>query len=292
MNNWDDLRYFLAVARAESVSAAAEQLKVNQSTVSRRINSFEGSLKVTLFERFTTGYALTSEGEELRHYAELMEEHSFAIERHIMGKNIALSGPIRVTTPLLFVKPLLMPLLKQFSQLHPDIELQLEVSNKISNLTKQEADVAIRGLTYMPPENLIGREIGKFELAVYGSKKYLKQYQKANGSKPLHWIGEYNNKPRPDWLHATQQNLQLTLRTNDPLVTVDAIKAGMGVGRLPTLIAEQNPDMQRYTNTPKPLIMSMWILRHPGIRDVSRISTFVAFMTEALQKKLNSINSN
>jgi len=286
MKNWDDLRYFLAVARAGSVSTAAMQLGVNQSTVSRRVNAHEEFLGVRLFDRLPSGYQLTPEGEELLQYAERMEEESFAIERHVMGRNVALSGPIRVTAPLMLVKRLLIPQFKKFIKKHPEIELQLDVSHNIINLSKREIDVAIRVMRDMPSDNLIGRELGKLKLAVYGSKKYLNYYKKSKNLEPLRWVGEYNNEPRPNWLPEEYNNLALPFRANDAMVTIDAIKADMGVGRLPMIIGEADSCLQRIENSPVLLSGPLWILRHKGIRHVSRISAFVSFMSDEIRKTI------
>jgi len=286
MNNWDDIRFFLAIARAGSVSAAALRLGVNQSTVSRRINAYEDAIKVRLFERLSTGFELTREGEELLTHAQRIEEESFAIERRIMGKNIALSGPIRVTAPLVLVKYLLMPMLKSFSASHPDIELQLDISDNIYNLSQREADVAIR-ITHEPPsENLAGRELAELRLSVYGSKTYLQSYQQSQHQPPLNWIGEDNNRPRADWLPEGINNLALVMRTNDVLATTEAIKAGVGIGRLPRLIGDNETDLVNVENTPPLQSVKMWILTHSDIRRVSRIKAFISFISDEVRNHL------
>ena len=284
--NWDDIRLFLAVARAGTVSGAAEKLAVNQSTVSRRINAYEASLNVRLFERFSTGYVLTREGEELLKHAERMEEESFAIERSIMGKNVALNGSIRVTAPLILVKYILMPAFVEFSNTHPEIELNIDVSNNLYNLTQREADVAIRVTRDEPPENLIGRELGKIALGVYGEKKYLKQYyqhKKKYINTPLHYIGEDNLHQHPHWLNENIFPLKLRMRTNDVLVTLDAVKAGLGVGRLATFIGDAEQQLQKVTNVPEIPLVPMWMLSHPDMRRVSRINIFTRFMSEKIR---------
>jgi DNA-binding transcriptional LysR family regulator len=288
--NWDDIRLFLAVARAGTVSSAAEKLAVNQSTVSRRINAYENNLNVRLFERFNTGYVLTREGEELLKHAERMEEESFAIERGIMGKNVALNGSIRVTAPLILVKYILMPAFIEFTKTHPDIELNIDVSNNLYNLTQREADVAIRVTRDAPPDNLVGRELGNVELGVYGEKKYLKKYyqhKKKDKNTQLHYIGEDNLHPHPHWLNENTFPLKLRMRTNDVLVTLDAVKAGLGVGRLATFIGDAEYNLQKVTNLPEIPLVPMWILSHPDMRQVSRINTFTRFMSEKIRPYLS-----
>jgi len=290
--NWDDIRLFLAVARAGTVSGAAEVLGVNQSTVSRRINTYEKSLDVRLFERLNTGYVLTPEGEVLLQHAERMEEESAAIERSIMGKNVALSGPIRVTAPLILVKYILMPAFVEFSKTHPDIELTIDVSNNLYNLTQREADVAIRVTRDLPPDNLIGRELGKAELGVYGEKKYLKKYlqQKIKQQHtPLHYIGEDNLFVRPHWLNEDSLPIKLAMRTNDVLVTLDAVKAGLGVGRLATFIGDVEHSLEKMNNVPHLPLVPVWMLSHPDMRQVSRINMFTQFISEKIKRHLSAM---
>lgn len=286
MQNWDDLKYFLAVARAGSLTAASEKLTVNQSTVSRRISGFEQELKVRLFERFSTGYVLTTEGEELLRRAERIEEEAHAIERHVMGKNIELSGPIRVTCSLVVARYLLIPLLKRFNTLHPRIVVHLDLSNSLHNLSAREADVAIRVTRDALPETLIGRELGRIAYAVYGRNDYVKAYRKRNGKGPLHWIGEDNNQDRPNWLPADINPLQLVMRSNDVLATLDLVKQGFGVGRLPCFMGAKEQTLRQLDLPHGIPAVPIWMLTHADMRRVNRVSAFTAYIVEALRKQL------
>lgn len=287
MQDWDDLRFFLSVARTGTVSAAAVKLGVNQSTVSRRINSFEKEIKVRLFERLSTGYELTPEGEELQHRVLLIEDEVQAIDRHIMGRNIELSGPIRITTSLAMVRYLLMPIFKHFNLLHPDIELHVDMSDNIYNLTQREADIAIRVTRDPIPENLIGRELGLLKFGVYGENKYLESYNSAKGKKPLRWIGEDNNDVRPNWLPENVEPLHLVMRSNQVLATLDAIEEGLGVGRLPCFIGDTGNKLTKLKLNKEVSGVPVWLLTHVDLRRVNRMSVFTSFMVEEMRKQLN-----
>jgi len=286
MHDWDDIRFFLAIVQTGSVSAAAGKLKVNQSTVSRRINNFEKEMNVRLFERLSTGYQLTHEGMELQQRAIRMEEEMFAIERDIMGKNVALHGPIRLTTSLVMVDYLLMPILKAFTQQYPGIEVQLDLSDNNYNISQREADVALRVTRAPVPENLIGRELGAIELGVYAEKNYLRRYLKSKKGRVLHWVGEDNNNVRPDWLHQYTEPIQLLMRTNDVIATTAAVKNGLGVGRLPRLIGEAMPQLVRFEDTPILPNIPLWLLTHVDMRRVSRVKVFNAFLADKIKEAL------
>jgi DNA-binding transcriptional LysR family regulator len=287
MQDWDDLRFFLAVARTGSVTAASALLRVNQSTVSRRINHFEQELKVRLFERFSTGYELTVEGEELVRRVQRIEEETQAIDRHVMGKNVELSGPIRVTCSQVLARYFLIPLLKRFHKQHPAIVIHLDMSNNLYNLTAREADVAIRVTRDAIPETLIGRELGQIEYGVYGDKKYMQRYVHAKGRQALHWIGEDNEQARPNWLPDDVNSILLVMRSNDVIATLDMIKLGFGVGRLPCFMGDAEKGLQQLKPDYPIPNMPVWLLTHADMRRVNRVSVFTAFVVEELRKQLH-----
>lgn len=287
MQNWDDLKIFLAVVDGGSVSAAARQLGINQSTVSRRINAFELELDVRLFERLSSGYLPTSEARELERHARRIWEEISAIDRHIMGSNIELAGPIRITTSLMLYRYLMPSILQEFNTLHPGIELRLDLSNNLYNISQREADIAIRVSNENLPENLVARDLGKIQFAVYGARDYLQDWLDAPDPKPpLRWVGEDNANAHPAWLPLEMDNLQLTLRTNEAMATLDALKQGMGVGRLATYIGENEPTLIRFETGLDPSRLSVWLLMHSDMRRVHRIKVFNEFFVDRIRALL------
>src|SRR5918997_5171671 len=156
--DWEDLRYALAVADASSLAAAARGLGVNHTTVLRRVNGFEERLGLRLFDRLPTGYALTAGGEELLAAARRMAETVTELERKLSGQDLRLEGTLRVTTTDTLMAPLLPPVLARFRALHPGIVVEVATANAFANLTRRDADVAIRP-ALEPPETLVGRRI-------------------------------------------------------------------------------------------------------------------------------------
>jgi DNA-binding transcriptional LysR family regulator len=144
MIDWDDVRYFLAVARGGSVRAAAECLGVNHSTVLRRIAQLEERLGVHMFEKLPSGYRLTAAGEEVLEFADQMEASSHLLETRVFGRDQSVRGLLRVTLAPTLATHLLMPDFADFARLHPDIEMEILSSGELANLTNREADVAIR----------------------------------------------------------------------------------------------------------------------------------------------------
>src|SRR6202000_3029391 len=160
MMDWDDVRFFLAVARGGSVRPAAERLGVNHSTVLRRIAQLEDRLGAHMFEKMPSGYRLTEAGEEVLELARQMEVSSHQLETRILGRDQSVRGLLRVTLAPTLATHLLMPDFADFARLHPDVEMEILSSGELANLTNREADVAIRvvydGKTL--PLNLNGRK--------------------------------------------------------------------------------------------------------------------------------------
>jgi len=204
-----------------------------------------------------------------------------------MGKGVELSGVIRVTASPSLTHYVLMPLFKKFGQLHPSIELHLDLSNNLHNLARRDADVALRISRDALPENLIGRELGVVQFAIYGEKQYLAAYKGENGEHPLCWIGEDETNPRASWLPETVTNLQRTMRTNDVMSTVDAIKHGLGVGRLPTFMGDAEERLTQFPVDHGVQDMPIWLLTHVDMRRVNRMSVFNTFIVDEMRDRMN-----
>lgn len=282
--DWDDCRYFLTVAESGSLSAAARRLGQSHSTILRRLGKLEESLDVRLFERFQSGYVLTSAGEELLALLAPVDERMIEVERQMSGRNAALQGTIRVTTTDTLLEALLLPALAAFRQEHPGIQLQVTVNNSFLNLTRRDADVAIRP-SNTPPENLVGRKLGSLKTAPYASKTYLDQ-ARANGRRDDDW-------PVHDWVAPSEELAHLRqarwLREHVPperhAISVDslvamraAVEAGMGMGMLLCLLADIKPQLVKVAPPDAALDTDLWVLTHPDLRRVNRIRVFTEFL--------------
>jgi len=282
--DWDDLRFFLAVARAGSASGAADKLGVNHSTVSRRIAAFEKHLGVRLFDRVPGGFALTSDGEEILHAAENVEKEVDTVGRRLSGRDGRLTGVVRVATADAIAMYLLLPHFAAFRTQYPGIQLQVVVSNQLASLTKREADVAIRA-TAKPPEALVGRRIAKLGFTTYGERKHLERVGFFDGSASLDWIGFDSDEPPPAAIQAHLPPLKIVARVNDVTIMLEAIRLGMGVGGLPCFIGDQQADLMRITPLRDDFSLDLWLLTHEDLRDVARYRTFLDFMAEALRRQ-------
>jgi len=281
--DWDDLRYFLAVARKGSVRGASNILAVNASTVSRRIDAYEKKLGVRLFERLPTGYVLTVGREEMVGSAERIEDEVARLDRGVLGRDTQLNGSLRVTMPAVLATHLLMADFSRFSREFPGIQLEFAVSSEEFNLSKREADVAIR-ITNNPPEYLVGRCVTKTSKAVYASEDYLARHDPEKHPELLHWIGSENNEHHPQWVKDSDfPNSPIHHQTNDVLVKLEAARAGLGLAVIPCFLADPIPNLRRLSLT-KVHCGDIWILTHKDLRATARVRSFMDFMVGAFDK--------
>lgn len=268
--NWDDLRIFLGVYRAHSMRQAAERLGINHTTVSRRLQALEQRLNIRLFDRVQTGYQPTPEAEELARRVEQAETEIHAAERSLLGAESELRGEIRVTLPDLLATHFYMPAFASFCQAHPEIELELLPSYETFNLTRREADVAIR-VTNQPPEHLVGRKLGCVYKASYVRKDLLGEIDNLN------WIGWDDVTPHPAWVRATAYSENPARhRLNHQFLQVNAAKAGMGIAMLACLVGDAEPDLVRIPDPGLPApILDLWLLTHPDLRGTARIKALL-----------------
>jgi DNA-binding transcriptional LysR family regulator len=278
--DWDDVRIFLAVAREGSFSGAAKALKVNHTTVSRRITSFEQKLQVRLFDRLSSGgLATTTEAEGILEHAQEMEVQAQAMDRQLMGRNAKLDGKLRVTMPDV-VAQLLMPRMTEFQQQYPDIELEFITTYTPLNLGAREADIAVR-VTETPPEYLIGKRIAKLRHGIYATADYLEKFPDLNhpDARALAWL---NDPGRPPWVQDFFPNITMGARFDTGTGLTHAVASHLGVSRLTCFDADSFKQLYRL---PIDLPLSnwgVWILSHVDLRATARVRVFREFLSEAL----------
>jgi DNA-binding transcriptional LysR family regulator len=282
--NWDDIRIFLGVAKAGSVRNAANILKVNHSTVSRRISAFEENLGVRLFERMPTGYLLTSAGEDLLKTASKIEQEVNNVDRQIMGKDDRMSGPIRITFPPTFADLIIAETLYSFSIEFPDISFELNGNYNKLDLNKREADLAIR-VTNNPPENLIGRKLLSVYGANYVSKELWNTIKHNPKSSLASWIIYGQSMSHPEHIKKSSfPDAPIKHTINFPEGILSAISAGMGIAQLPCIIADKVPDIMRLPEESAVYYSDLWVLTHKDLRHTLKVKTIMDHMAKSLLK--------
>ena len=283
--DWDNLRYFLAVARKGSIRAAASALSVNHSTVARRITAFEKKLGVRLFERLPNGYVLTSTGEEMMKSAQHIEDEIVKLDRQVIGRDAELNGVLRVTMPTVLATHLLMSDISAFTKLYPSIQLEMAFSSEEFNLRKREADIAIR-LTPNPPEYLVGRRILHPAKGVYASHDYLRHHDPDKEPEKLSWIGWEELSSSSQWNKDSRfSSAPVVHKADDLLAQLEAVKAGIGIAMLPCFLADTVPSLERLERiTAKGTCGDLWILTHEDLRATARVRAFIDYMLNAFEQ--------
>ena len=286
MMNWDDIRIFVAVAKQQSIRGAAKVLNASHATVSRRIKTLEQDLGTRLFERTDSGYIPTLIGEAMLAHAEHMEDEATTIERVVVGKSTQLSGTLRVTLPEPLLNYLLIEDIRDFANQFPRVQLELHSAYESFNLTKREADVAIRMVKSMDEEHLVGRRMGTYYRAVYASKDYLENTRQHGQPQ---WIGRLNDPPAPPWLkHSAYPQEVIHHRASNIMVEYAAARAGLGMSMLPCFLGDAAPELVRLADSTQ-ASGELWVLTHPDLRYSVRIKLFMEHITQAVKKHANRL---
>ena len=276
------MRLFLAVARTGSISGGAKQLGVQHSTVSRRLRSLEEKLGARLIERKKGGYELTAAGENIKQSAIRVEREMLGVDEALLGKDTHLIGPLRVTAINNMASSVLMPMFARFSDEHPQVDLHIIVSNMDASLAQREADIAIR-LTNSPTDTLIGKRMLTVASTIYGSREYLKKI-KQQSTEPK-WIGVNCCVFHKTWTKQYCSHQSHNFYSDDTLLTLSAIKEGLGVSYLPCFLGDANPSLQRYCEPDAQHNLGLWILLHPDLKRTARVLAFRDYMTQSIQQK-------
>lgn len=280
--NWGDMRLFLAVARHGSISGAARKLNVQHSTVSRRMRQMEEKLGARLIERKQSGYELTVAGEKIKQAAMRIECEIIAIDDDLVDQDTNLVGPLKITAINNMASTVLMPIFAGFSKQHPQIELHIIVSNSDASLSQREADIAIR-LTNAPAETLVGKRMVTVASTIYGSCDYLKQHRQERGN--LKWIGVNCCGFHRSWTKQSCNQASFDFYSDDTLLTLAAIREGLGVSYLPCFMGDSDPQLERYTSPKPEHDLGLWILLHPDLKRTGRVLAFRDYMIDAISQK-------
>lgn len=283
MIDWDDVRYFLAVARGGSVRSAASRLKVNHSTVLRRIAQLEECLGAQVFEKLPAGYRLTLAGREIIEFATQMEASSHQLETRVLGRDQAVRGLLRVTLPPFLATHLLMPDLAEFSRLHPDIEMNVIPTGAVANLTNRDADVAIRIVLNRDtlPLNLHGMIGPVVSSGIYMSRDLLVAWR-SDRPPSIRWIVA-NTEGQPGWAHEGEVRTTGALfRTPDAETQIVAVQQGIGMTKLPCFVGDGDPSLVRVPNTELYGHGTLWLLTQGETRKTKRVRLFTEFISRRL----------
>jgi DNA-binding transcriptional LysR family regulator len=288
MFTWDDVKYFLAVARHGSTLAAGKALGLSQSTVHRRIAELERAIGRELVTRSSAGYRLTAFGEEMLPYAEDIERAANAFAERKLALDRVEIGVIRVTCPEpVMVRIIKSSLLERFYARHPGLRVEFVMSDKYVDLAKGEADVALRsGDT--DDGVLVGRKIADSIWSLYASQSYVQAHGKPETIADLdrHAVvgfdGPMATNRAATWLAEAAPSAAVAARVSSVLGLVSAAKSGAAVVPMPIALGNSEPDLVRLFDQVPELTRSWRILAHPDARKTPAVSAFFAFIGDEI----------
>jgi molybdate transport repressor ModE-like protein len=293
MQDWNDFRLVLAVRRAGALTAAAKTLGIDHSTVFRRLNALEERIAVRLFERLPGGtYQATEAGARMAAAAERMEDEALALDRDLVGQDRLLSGRLRVTSSETLAHARLTKHVAVFRRVHPGVEVELVIDNRVLSLSRREADVALRPVR--PKEgDLWGRKLADVAWTVYGQKAALVGSGSLLagpgdlGSHPLlGWEEAHPGVQAAGWLARTAPATAFVYRTNSLINQLVAAKAGIGLALLPCYLGDPEPELARALDVPvAELTGELWIVTHADLKGTARVRAFFDVVGDGLARE-------
>ena len=285
--NWDDHRYFLAIARESSLTAAGKALGVSQPTISRRLKAMEAKLKVRLFDRTPQGYELTAIGMDLFDTVQRVEEDLAEADRKIYGKDQDLTGGLRITCTEILLNGYLSPFVWQFLSQNPGIELSVVCTDSQLSLSRSDADLAIR-FTQRPTETLAGRRLASVAYGVYTASGTAGDRFTSSNRAEWDWIGVHDEMHNRILFGAVFPEGRFKHRVESVAAMQSMVRSGLGVTVLPCYLADRDESLRRAE--PEPFLdnkLDLWILYHPDVRRVHRVRLFADFVTDLISSDLD-----
>jgi DNA-binding transcriptional LysR family regulator len=285
--SWDRLRIALAVERAGSIRGAARALGINHATVSRHLHDLQARLGVRLFERDGQALVPTVAGADLIATAEQMEEGVLALGRRVAGRDFRLRGRVRVslTPSMLYVLASSLP---ELSRAYPDIDVEIISGLELSDLSRREADIVVRIAVTPPSEHLYGRRVSDYAVMVYGASRLLDHVEPcALAQYPwVAWGRRLDDAPHRSWRRAQVPDSRIVCRTDTALGLYHLIRAGLGVGLIPSMLGDADPDLRRVSSgDARAFTFGLWTLTHADLRGTARVRAVLGWLSETLASK-------
>jgi DNA-binding transcriptional LysR family regulator len=288
MLDWNDIRFFLAAARAGSLNSAAKALRVSQPTVGRRIAALEINLKVALFTRHQNGLALTQAGQGLWVRAIAMEEAAHALERQVAVHDSEIEGVVRISLTEGFGALWLTPRLPRLCEIYPKITFEVLLDNDPADLLRRQADVAIR-LARPTSASLIGRRIGELGFRLFATRPYLEKHgePKSIGELAGHRLvnhAVYRSDRDEGWQEVMNAGGVVGFQSNSSLAQLSAIRAGLEIALLPVYLGGEFPDLVPLLETRLWPRREVWLVAHPDVRKNARVRLVFNAVAQLLKR--------
>lgn len=282
MFGWDDLRFFLAVHREGNLARAGKRLRLDATTVGRRLGHLEDQLGARLFDRAAKGFRLTAAGRRLLPRAEAIEHEALAVARDLTGDDQKLEGTVRLTATETMTTRFIAPYLAKFHRRYPDISLELVCTNRDLDLARGEADIALR-LARPRRDDVVVKKLLSIELALFASDEYVARFGLPEpGALSDHRFIVFAETPafrrENEWLERTMEDAHVVLRSDSVSSIVSATLGGTGIALLPVQVAAVEPTLARMPLPGSPEPRVVWQAVHRDLVGTARIRTVLDFL--------------
>ncbi|WP_162150017.1 LysR family transcriptional regulator [Roseivivax halodurans] len=292
--DWDNIRFFHAVAKAGSFSEASRRLKVSQPTVGRHIRLLEDRLDAELFHRLPSGLVLTDAGRRIFEKAEEMAFSAQGLADRIAGTRSRIEGRITLTSAEGLGQSWLIPILRDLSSHHHGLDIDVTLSNVRLDVAKGEADLALR-MGEPHDESLIGRQIGSVPFKLYASRRYLEMFGhpedilELSGHRTIESGGVIQNVPQARYLREIGARARPALKLDSLLAQKAAAEEGMGLAALPTYVAAASPSLIPVLPEKFRVSVPLWLLTRSELRRSARVGVVRSFLAGAARKGFDGI---
>jgi DNA-binding transcriptional LysR family regulator len=282
--DWEDVRYFVALARYGTLSSTARALRVNHATVARRIANLEALFGRALFDRRAKGYVLTAEGKAVFGEANAMDEAALSVLRRL-DIGTELSGLVRLAAGRVLAERFLIDRLRGFHERYPAIDLEVIGGSRVVSLAKREADVALR---YGPPKDseLVARRVATISFGLYVSRPFR---DRLNAGQPPTFIGFDEQSEfiaEAAWLDRHFGHRRFSFRTNSQTTQAAAARADYGIALLPRYImAAHEPDLVEISLEQRPPEREVWLLVRRDLKNIPRVKALTDYLVELFQRE-------
>ena len=281
--DWEDVRYFVALARHRSLSATARALRVNHATVSRRVSNLEAQLGRSLFDRQAQGYVLTLDGKAILHEANVMDEAALSVLRRI-DASLELSGMVRLTAGRSLAEGFLIDRLKELRRCYPAIDVELIGNVRLLSLARREADLALR-FGNPNDSNLVARRVGTICFGLY-VKSGFRDDADAAINLPLIGFGKEDDWiAEAEWIEQHFPGRRFAFRCSSQVAQAAAARAGFGIALLPRYLAAGDPGLFEIAYGAPLLERELWLLIRPDLAKVPRVRVVADYLVELFRRE-------
>lgn len=282
MFDWENMRHFLAVAQAGTLSGAARAMGVDHATVSRRLTALEAELQVALVERLPRACRLTPMGMKVHEQAAAMEAAAFAVERWAQASQAPLAGKVSLSAPPVLVAHLLAPNLAAFREQYPDIQLSLSAQPQQVSLSRREADVALRLVRPKESDSVV-RKLGELGFALYASAAYAAKHRPEDWSF-IAYDAQFADMPQQQWLLQVAGGRAIGCELSNISGHLAAALAGAGVAGLPCFLGDHAPGLVRLEHEGPAFCRDLWLVVHQDLRRAAPVRAVMEFVAKAVSQ--------